>query len=77
MKVKELSREQLIELKQYYLATLNEGCSYDDLADADNKVSDQEIFEVFGDTDFTPDDFNSKGREEVTYENLSNTGMTK
>ena len=62
MKVKELSREQLIELKQNYLSTLNKDCSYMDLADADEKVSDQEIFEVFGDTDFTPDDFNSKGR---------------
>lgn len=61
MKVKELSREQLIELKQYYLATLCGGCSYDDLADADNKVSDRQVFEVFGDTEFTPDDFNSRG----------------
>lgn len=68
MKVKELSREQLIELKQYYLATPNKDCSYMDLADADKKVSDKEIFEVFGDTDFTPGDFYSKGREEVTYE---------
>ena len=68
MEVIELSREQLIELKQYYLATPNKDCSYMDLSDADNKVSDQEIFEVFGDTDFTPDDFYSKGREEVTYE---------
>ena len=39
-----------------------------DLSDADKKVSDKEIFEVFGDTEFTPDDFYSKGREEVTYE---------
>ena len=68
MKVKELSREQLIELKQNYLSTLNEDCSYDDLADADNKVSDEEIFEVFGFTEFVPDDFSSKVRKEVTYE---------
>ena len=69
MKVKELSREQLIELKQNYLSTLNKDCSYMDLADADNKVSDEEIFEVFGDTEFVPDDFfSSKEREEVTYE---------
>lgn len=68
MKVKELSREQLIELKQNYLSTLNNDCSYMDLADADEKVSDQEIFEVFEGTEFTPDDFNAKGRELVTYE---------
>ena len=69
MKVKELSREQLIELKQNYLSTLNKDCSYMDLADADEKVSDQKIFEVFGDTEFVPDDFfSSKEREEVTYE---------
>lgn len=68
MKVKELSREQLIELKQNYLSTLNKDCSYMDLANADEKVSDEEIFEVFGGTEFTPDDFSSKGREEVTYE---------
>ena len=42
MKVKELSREQLIELKQYYLATPNKDCSYMDLANADKKVSDKE-----------------------------------
>lgn len=68
MTVKELSREQLLELKQNYLSTLNEDCSYMDLANADEKVSDQEIFEVFCGTEFTPDDFNSKGRELVTYE---------
>lgn len=73
MTVKDLHRKQLIELKQNYLCTLNgnhgvhEGVSYNELANADELVSDEEIFEVFEGTEFSPDDFSMSSRE-VDYE---------
>ena len=45
MSVKDLTREQLIELKQRYYTERNENVSYGELADIDNLVSDDEIFE--------------------------------
>ena len=61
MKVTELNREQLEELKQNYLTRKNEengeGTSYGELADADRLVSDEEIFNEYADTEFTEDDF--------------------
>ena len=70
MDVKELSRDQLVELKQHYMAELvNEGTfaevmnrdydepSYGDLADADELISDEFIFEHYADIDFVEDDF--------------------
>ena len=61
MTVKELNREQLILVKQHYLTMKNdeagEGTSYYELAEADNLISDQEIFEAEADTDFTEGDF--------------------
>lgn len=58
MSVKELTREQLIELKQnYYCNVLNNNASYGELADIDNLVSDNEIFEEYDGIIFTNDDF--------------------
>ena len=70
MDVRELSREQLTELKQNYLMRLaDEGTfaevlcvdydepSYWDLANADEIVPDDVIFEEHEGTDFTSDDF--------------------
>lgn len=58
MSVEELSREQLIELKQnYYCNVLNNNASYGELADIDNLVSDEEIFKEYGGIIFTNDDF--------------------
>ena len=61
MRVTELNRDQLIQLKQHYLTMKNdeagEGTSYYELSEADNLVSDQEIFEAEADTDFTEGDF--------------------
>ena len=57
MSVKELTREQLIELKQRYYAERNENVSYGELADIDNLVSDNEIFEEYGDITFVEEDF--------------------
>lgn len=61
MRVTELNREQLIQLKQHYLTMKNdeagEGTSYLELAEADTLVSDQEIFEAEADTDFSEGGF--------------------
>lgn len=56
MNVRELSREQLIELKQGYL-TQKGNPSYGELAAADELVPDETIFEEYSATEFTPDDF--------------------
>lgn len=70
MTISELTRDQLIQLKCYYMAELvNEGTfaevmgrdydepSYGDLADADELIPDDVIFEHYGDFDFVEDDF--------------------
>lgn len=65
MNVTELNRDQLIELKQSYLDVLNEsgeheeivGVGYDELANADEIVLDDVIFDYYADVIFTEDDF--------------------
>ena len=59
--VKELTREQLIELKQNYLTQKmdekGESPSYGELAEADQTVTDDEIYREFEGTMFSDDDF--------------------
>lgn len=68
MRISELSRGQLVELKQNYLTQLdNEGTleevagikslGWSDLADADSIVPDDVIFENYENTEFSDDDF--------------------
>lgn len=61
MNVTELNREQLVELKQTLLTDRNNakgvGTSYDELANADTIISDEEIYEGYADIDFSEDDF--------------------
>ena len=57
MSVYELSKNQLIELKQNYLCEVQENVSYGELCDADNIVSDEEIFQVYSCMDFSSEDF--------------------
>ena len=57
MSVKDLTREQLIELKQRYYTERNENVSYGELADIDNLVSDNEIFEEYEHITFVAEDF--------------------
>ena len=58
MKTTELSREQLILLKQAMLgADMNEGVSYDELSRADELVSDDDVHNRFAGIRFSPDDF--------------------
>ena len=60
MKVQELTRDQLVELKQnYYCNELfeNDGVSYGELADVDELVGDGEVFAFYADSEFAEDDF--------------------
>ena len=57
MGVKELTREQLIELKQRYYTERNENVSYGELVDIDNLVSDNEVFEEYEHITFVEEDF--------------------
>lgn len=61
MNIKELTREQLTELKcNYYteqLENTNESPSYYELANIDDFVSDDEIFQAYDGIIFTKDDF--------------------
>lgn len=61
MSVYELNREQLIQLKQNYIMEQNEADGkstyWSDLADADDIVTDEEIFGAYGGYAFTEDDF--------------------
>ena len=57
MSVYELSKNQLIELKQNYLCEVQKNVSYGELCDADNIISDEEIFQTYSCTDFSSKDF--------------------
>lgn len=57
MKVTELSREQLEELKSRYYMERNESVSYGELACIDELVTDEEIFKEYDYVDFVCDDF--------------------
>jgi hypothetical protein len=62
MKLKDLTAEERLELKQNYL-TRDKDVSYGELADADQLVTDAELEAEYGSTEFTKDDFfcNQKG----------------
>lgn len=58
MNVRDLTRDELIELKQrYYTDHCNDSPSYGELADVDALVTDEEVFEEYADVDFVEDDF--------------------
>lgn len=61
MRVFELTRDQLIELKQRMLfARLDKvgRCpSYGEIADVDDNISDEAVYEEYDDTIFSMDDF--------------------
>lgn len=60
-RVTELTRDELYELKQILIderdEALGEGTSWDELANADDYISDEEVFERYRDTTFCSDDF--------------------
>lgn len=57
MKITELSREQLRQVKQHYYCMKNENVSYDELAFIDDYVTDSEVFEDYENTNFVEGDF--------------------
>lgn len=58
MKITELSRDELLEVKQrYYTEHENQSPSYGELADIDTLVSDDAVYDEYGDIDFVKDDF--------------------
>lgn len=71
MNVKELSREELTELKQNYYSSKNDNVSYEELSKINELVTDEEIFDEYAGTVFTSQDFfcNSKPYE-VPYKNM-------
>lgn len=74
MKLSELTPEQKLELKQNFLSRNND-VSYGELADADKLVSDQELEEEYGSTEFTADDFFCTAGETVTVWENPDTGL--
>jgi len=61
MNVRELSQEQLLELKQRYLVDWYDATgmapSWGDMARAGELVDDETIFDYFDGIDFVPEDF--------------------
>jgi len=61
MRLNELNEEQRLQLKQSVLEARNEergeGTSYGELADAGELVSDAELEDSFGGTEFSENDF--------------------
>ena len=61
MTVHELDRDQLISLKQKMVSDRcyenGEDASYGELAEADETISDAEVFAEFNGTNFTEEDF--------------------
>lgn len=57
MKLQDLNREQIIQLKQNLYCEKNENASYGELAEIDNLVSDEELKKEYGDTYFVDEDF--------------------
>lgn len=57
MTVKQLNRDQLVSLKQQMLTDNGKDVSYGELADADNLVSDEEVFDRYEGVSFGEEDF--------------------
>ena len=57
MNLIELTREQIISLKRDLLVERMSNVSYGELADADRLVSDDEIIQLYKDTEFSEEDF--------------------
>ena len=57
MNVRELSKDQKMELKQNVLLCRNKNASWQEIADADILVPDSELEELFEGVEFTEEDF--------------------
>ena len=72
MNVKDLDKDQLIELKQAFLVQTmdREGkCpSYGELADVDELISDEQIYEAYSGIEFSAGDFICTAEKELEEE---------
>ena len=57
MSYDELNRDQILALKQNYLVRTQDGVSYNELAEADNLVSDEELEQEYKNVNFVEEDF--------------------
>lgn len=57
MSYDELNRDQILALKQNYLVRTQDNVSYNELAEADNLVSDEELEQEYKNVDFVEEDF--------------------
>lgn len=65
MKVTELARDQLIELKERCYLEHNNNVSWGEIANIDKLVTDAEIFDEYDCIDFVEDDFFCKGFKDI------------
>lgn len=63
MRIFELKENELTILKQHYLTTTKGGVSWQELADADNLVSMEDLENFYGDTEFVEEDFMCESAE--------------
>lgn len=57
MSYNELNRDQILALKQNYLVRTQDNVSYNELAEADNLVSDEELEQEYKNVNFVEEDF--------------------
>jgi len=57
MKFNDLNDNQRFQLKQRFLTESQINVSYEELVDADNLVSNYDIWNEYGDMEFSEDDF--------------------
>lgn len=57
MSYEELNRDQILALKQNYLVRTRDSVSYNELAEADNLVSDEELEQEYKNVNFVEEDF--------------------
>ena len=57
MSYKELNRDQILDLKQNYLVRTRDNVSYNELAEADILVSDEELEQEHKNVNFVEEDF--------------------
>ena len=57
MSYDELNRDQILALKQNYLVRTQNNVSYNELAEADTLVSDEELEQEYKNVNFVEEDF--------------------
>lgn len=70
MNVRDLNRDQLIELKQRMLIERDESTFWGELAEADTLIPDEDVFKYFDGYSFVPEDFSCSAgspAEELTF----------